>query len=327
MYTRRRAITIFAALAGLPLVPGARAATAPVTWTGQALGAPARLVLNHVDGFAARRLVERVMAEVSRLEGIFSLYRDDSALSQLNNSGVLVAPPSELVSLLDSCEHFRTLSSGAFDPTVQPLWALYRDHFSALSPDPAGPPASKIAKALKLVGFEAVKFDRDRVVLPRGAALTLNGVAQGFITDRVVDLLRDAGVTSSLVDMGEDRAIGSRADGSPWRIGLAEHEDSDRPDEVLDIVNRAVATSSADGFLFDDAGRFGHILDPRDGGAPTIYKRVSVIADEAATADALSTTFTLMDRNQIVSVVKLRPELVVDVVGADGARIRFGRAV
>jgi thiamine biosynthesis lipoprotein len=281
------------------------------------------LVLNHADAFAAKRLVERVVAEVSRLEEIFSLYREDSALSVLNGSGVLVAPPEELVSLLRSCGDFRTASGGAFDPTVQPLWALYRDHFSDASADPAGPSASKIKQALKLVGFHSVNFDSDRVSMPKGMALTLNGVAQGFITDRVVDLLRDAGVTSSLVDMGEDRAIGAKADGTPWRVGLAEHEDDEHPDRVLEIVDRAVATSSADGFRFDQAGRFGHILDPRDGGAPTRYRRVSVVADDATTADAMSTAFSLMGENEIAAVVNAHPALSVDLVDVNGVHKRL----
>jgi thiamine biosynthesis lipoprotein len=323
MYSRRRAIKIFAAFAGLPLLSRAQAAVRPLTWSGQALGAPASLVLNHADPSAAKRLVERVLAEVSRLEAIFSLFRDDSAISILNKTGVLIAPPPEMVSLLQSCRGFWNASTGAFDPTVQPLWALYRDHFSAPSPDPAGPSALKIARTLAFVGFHWVKFDSDRVVIPKGMALTLNGIAQGFITDRVVDLLRNAGVTSSLVDMGEDRAIGAKADGSPWRVGLAEHEDDALPDRVLEIVDRAVATSSADGFRFDQAGRFGHILDPRDGGAPTRYRRVSVVADDATTADAMSTAFSLLDENEIAPVVNANPALAVDLVDVSGVHKRL----
>jgi thiamine biosynthesis lipoprotein len=154
-------------------------------------------------------------------------------------------------------------------------------------------------------------------------ALTLNGIAQGYITDRIVDLLRNAGVTSSLVDMGEDRAIGSKPDGTPWRIGLADSQFDDRPDRILDIVDKAVATSSAAGFHFDAGGRFGHILDPRDGTAPAIYRRVSVVADDATTADALSTAFSLMEEASIRSVARTRKDLLVDLVGLDGSHARF----
>jgi thiamine biosynthesis lipoprotein len=326
-YSRRRAIAIFAAAAGLPLLTSARAAERPITWTGQALGAPATLILNHHDQAKANRLIERIVAEVARLEAVFSLYRDDSALSELNRTGVLIAPPADLVAVLATGRDISTMTGGAFDPTIQPLWALYRDHFSRPGADALGPSSQEIARALADVGFGRVLSDRDRIVLDNRMALTLNGIAQGYITDRIIDMLRDAGVTSSLVDMGEDRAIGARADGRPWRIGLAASEDSDRPDQVLDIIDKAVATSSADGFRFDDAGLFGHIIDPRTGAAPRLYRRVSVVADNAATADALSTAFTLMDQNAIAAAIRARPEVTVDLVHANGAHARFGKTI
>lgn len=324
VYTRRRAIAILAAAAGLPLVTGAKSIERFFTWTGQALGAPATLILNHPDENAARRLIERVVAEVARLESVFSLYRADSALAELNRVGVLVAPPAEMVSLLEASRGFWELTGGTFDPSVQPLWVLYRNHFGMPEADPSGPSMKDIEPALASVGFGGVRCDRDRIVIGAKMALTLNGVAQGFITDRIVDMLRDAGVTSSLVDMGEERTIGARPDGSPWRIGLADSQDSDRPDQVLEIVNKAVATSSASGFHFDEAGRLGHILDPRKGHVPSLYRRVTVIADDAATADALSTAFTLMDEDSIASIVKSRGDIAVDLLRLDDTHARRG---
>ncbi|MDR9804662.1 FAD:protein FMN transferase [Rhizobium hidalgonense] len=321
--SRRRAIAIFAAAAGLPLLRTARAADPATVWTGQALGAPATLILNHDDPVEAARLVELVVAEVSRLETVFSLSRDDSALAELNRVGAVTAPSPDLVALLESSQSFWELTNGAFDPSVQPLWSLFYRHFSAPDADPSGPTRAAVDLTLGRVGFDSVKFSRDRVVMRPRMALTLNGVAQGYITDRIVDLLRNAGVTSSLVDMGEDRAIGSRPDGTPWRIGLAESQGDDHPDQVLNIVDKAVATSSAAGFHFDAVGRFGHILDPRSGGTPAIYRRVSVVANDATTADALSTAFSLMDEANIRSIVRARRDLLVDIVGADGGHARF----
>ncbi|KSV60800.1 FAD:protein FMN transferase [Sinorhizobium sp. Sb3] len=322
-YTRRRAIAIFAAAAGLPLLTAAKAASSAVTWKGQALGAPATLILNHEDRARAERLIDAAVAEVTRLERVFSLYRDDTALSELNRVGALVAPPQDLVALLGSCQEFWNMSDRAFDPTVQPLWSLYRDYFTLPEADPSGPSAETIRDTLDAVGFGWIRFDRDRIVLTRPKmALTLNGIAQGYITDRIVDLLRDAGVTSSLVDMGENRAIGSRMDGTPWRIGLAEQQD-DEPDVVLDVIDKAVATSSGIGFHFDEAQRFSHILDPRTGDTAALYRRVTVIADDATTADALSTAFSLMHETSIRSTIDRRSDVLVDLVRADGGHRRF----
>lgn len=322
-YTRRRAIAIIAATAGLPLLTSAEPTATVIRWSGQALGAPATLILNHENQVHATRLIDAVVAEVARLEAVFSLYRDESSLSELNRVRALVAPPRDLVTLLGSCQEYWTMSGGAFDPTVQPLWSLYRDHFMQPEADPSGPSAEKIRNALDAVGFDGIEFNRDRIILTRPKmAVTLNGIAQGYITDRIVELLRGAGVTSSLVDMGESRAIGSRENGTPWRIGLAERQD-ESPDVILEVTNKAVATSSATGFHFDEAQHFGHILDPHTGGAAALYRRVTVITDSATTADALSTAFSLMHETSIRSVIDRRPDVQADLVRADGGHHRF----
>jgi thiamine biosynthesis lipoprotein len=306
--TRRRAVGLLAAAAGLPLVVRASQATAEVvTWHGRALGAPATLVLHHSDRAAAERLLARAAVEVARLERVFSLYRADSALSELNRIGALAAPPPELVAILDDCRSFHARTGGAFDPTVQPLWRLYAAHFAA-GGDPAGPPAAALADARARVGLDAVRASRARVAFARpGMALTLNGVAQGWITDRIVDLMREAGVTSTLVDMGEIRALGDDG-GRPWQVAVA------GASSRLALADRAVATSSADGFRFDAAGRFGHIVDPRTGATPRRYDRVTVTAPTAAAADALSTGLTLLDPP--AARAALRPDETADLAVA-----------
>lgn len=305
---RRRMITVMAAFAGLPLLPNIALATSKletVTWRGQALGAPAMLVLNHEDRNYAEKLVRRVVAEVDRLENIFSIYRDGSALKELNRAGILVAPPAELIDLLETCRKFHELSEGRFDPSIQPLWMLYAQHFSSEDADPTGPSHQEIQKALDLTGFKGVHFDKNRIAFAqRGAGITLNGIAQGYVTDRIVEMLRQEGITSSLIDMGENRTIGAKEDGQPWRIGLAASENGVEPDMVLDIVDRAVATSSSTGFHFDNAARFSHILDPRNGITAARYNRVSVVANDATTADALSTAFSFMSRESIDELTK-----------------------
>lgn len=296
--SRRRFIGITAAAAGLSLVPFGRAAGAEahlVTWRGQAMGAVASLQVHHHDCAAAERLVERALAEVRRLEQVFSLYREDSALATLNHQGVLVAPPKDLVAVLAECRRCWELTGGAFDPTVQALWTLYRDHFSRPDADPEGPPEPTLRVAMERVGFGRVTFDANRIALPqRGMGLTLNGIAQGYVTDRVVDILRAGGIGSSLVDMGEPRAVGSRPSGEPWRVGIADPDASARIGETLNVIDQAVSTSGAYGFRFDVAGRFNHLLDPRTGASARLYRSVTTVMPSAMAADALSTAFSLM---------------------------------
>jgi FAD:protein FMN transferase len=134
-------------------------------------------------------------------------------------------------------------------------------------------------------------------------AITLNGIAQGYITDRIVDLLRQEGIDRSLVDMGEIRAIGSRPDGSSWIVGL---ENPAAPGDVarrIALDNQAVSTSGGYGTLLDPAGRFNHIFDPATGASSWRYASVSVVAATATTADALSTAFSLLPVESVQPIV------------------------
>ena len=317
-FTRRRFIGISAAASGLALLPFGTAHAEAVRWRGVALGAPAEMVLHHPDRDAADRLVARSVAELARLERIFSLYRADSALSRLNAQGFLADPPPELVALLETSRHVHALSDGLFDPTVQPLWQLLARHFAAPGADPAGPSRDDRAAALALVGLDRVAFNPDRIVFRQpGMALTLNGIAQGFITDRIVTLLRAGGVTSTLADLGEIRALGARPDGTPWCVGLAGEA------ETLPLIDRAVATSSPEGFRFAGPQSPGHILDPRTGASAVRHASVSVIAPEAATADALSTAFSLVPSDQLAQMLARLPGVEVRLVAPDGRRLVF----
>ena len=323
--TRRRMITISAAAAG-SLVAGrlfAATTTEPVRWRGSALGAQVSIEMFHPDRVEAEQLIARSIAEVRRLEGLFSLYQPSSAICELNRTGMLIAPDPDMVALLRASLSFADLTGGAFDPTVQPLWRLYQDHFAAEHADPAGPSSLHLAAALAKVGYSQLRVDDDRIVLHRrGAAITLNGIAQGYATDRVVDLLRRAGVSTTLVDMGEIRALAARPDGTPWQVGLADAERPGHISETIPLVDRAVATSAATGFRFDPDGRFTHLFDPHSGRSPALYRSVSVVAPTATEADALSTAFSLMPLPAIRGLVASRPGVEAHLVARDGNSLR-----
>ena len=285
---RRRFLAVSAAAAALPGT--ARAAPPLVVWRGQALGAMASIRLAHPDRMAAERLIGDCVAEIARLEAIFSLYRADSAVCRLNTEGALDAPPLELVELLSHCAAFSERTGGVFDVTVQPLFRRYAEHFAAPDADPAGPP---IEDALVLVGWRGVEIGPERVAFARrGMAITLNGVAQGYITDRVAELLRAGGMTDVLVDLGELRALGRHPEGRPWRAGLPGRA------ETFDLVDgvgaAALAVSSGAGSPFEPTGRFNHLLDPATGRCATPERLVAVLARDATTADAVTTALAVV---------------------------------
>ena len=131
-----------------------------------------------------------------------------------------------MVRLLNEAARFSRLTEGAFDVTVQPLWQLHAEHFARPGADPAGPPTVAIEAVYSLVDYRALRIEEDRISFSRrGMAATLNGIAQGYITDRVADRLRAEGMTRVLVDMGEVLAMGAHPDGRPWRVALPAGDD------------------------------------------------------------------------------------------------------
>ncbi len=315
----RRSILVAAALGGgLPLLPAASApAAVPLRrWDGVVLGAEASMILACPDAALADAVLARCLAEVARLEWIFSLYRDDSVLVRLNRDRSLDAPPPELVELLSVSASLWRATGGTFDPSVQPLWDLFAG-------SQAEPPAEALAAALRRVGFGAVEATPERIALGRpGMALTLNGIAQGYITDRVAGLLRDAGFANVLLDLGETRALGPRPDSRPWQVAIADPADPDRAALTLPLADAAVATSGGYGTPLG-AGR-NHLLDPFTGASPPPLASVSVVAPTATLADGLSTAFAPMPRDRVAAVARSFPGIAVHLVA--GGRVDSFRA-
>jgi len=295
-------------------------------WRGVALGADAMIQLHHPDAAAAKDLIDKSLTEVARLERIFSLYDPASSLSRLNRDGSLNEPPLELVELLGRSVDFSEMTGGAFDVTVQPLWNLYATHFSRPNADPAGPSRQDLALALARVGYGSIALTPERVRFTRrGAAVTLNGIAQGYLTDCVVNLLRRAGIGQTLVDMGEIRALDGRPLGGPWVVGLEGSRSPGRVGRRIALDNRAVSTSGGYGTPLDPAGRFNHIFDPATGGTSWRYRSVSVAADCATTDDAFSTGFSLMPVEAIAAIAR-QLRLSVYLTMPDGGEKRLNVA-
>jgi thiamine biosynthesis lipoprotein len=328
-FTRRRVIAIAAAAAGLPLLLRAGNAQARMlSWEGKALGADASIKLYHQDEGKAKAAIAASLAEVERLEKIFSLYRADSAISALNRQGRLDNAPSELLALAQEAKELARITEGSFDPTVQPVWQLYFRHFTSVTPDSNGPASPEITQALALVDWQGLNINVEAKSISfakPGMGLTLNGMAQGFITDRVADVLRAHGFGSMLVDMGEPRALAAKPDGSAWKIGIANPANPAEAITSVEVMDKAVATSGGYGTLFDDDGKFTHLIDPKSGKTAPRLAGVTVIAASAAKADGLSTALSVapVEKRQAIlraaggdTAIFVTPEGVVSKVSA-----------
>lgn len=288
------------------------------------MGALASITLVHPDRARARAHLEDCLREVQRLEGIFSLYRADSAISRLNADGELRAPPNELVELLAFGLALSQNSAGAFDPSVQPLYRLYANYFDAPAAASGGPSRQAIARVLRLVDCSAIELRPDVIRLRRlGMAITLNGIAQGFMTDCVADMLQAAGFVDVLVSLGEARALGHGPGGQAWRAGIADPRQPERTVLELPLGGNhcalpALATSAGYGTQFGPDPRIHHLLNPRTGRSANHCLSVSVAALRATLADGLSTTLAILPPGRVAAVLRSYPSTRAYLVDAGG---------
>ena len=320
---RRRFLFISACAAALP----AWGKSGPTLHSrrGVLLGADAQVQLYHSDTQLAEAAIDASFAEARRLESLFSLHRSDSALSRLNRDGRLSNAHPELRALIATAADVSRATSGAFDATVQPLWSLYADHFSSADADPAGPSTEQIQHALARVDYRSVRIHERTIELARpDMMLTLNGIAQGYVTDRVVETLRSFGLQDVLVNMGEHRALGTQPGGAPWRIGLADPQRFWRTRGALAPGDRAVATSGGYGTPFDNNGLHHHLFDPRTGRSAKNYRSVTVLASSATIADGLSTGISSLPPQQARIALQAFPDACALFVAGDGSQWSAG---
>ncbi len=269
-----------------------------IHWQGRALGAAASMQLTGLEADKAQGIFRTVEREIARLERIFSLHHPQSQIVRLNRAGMLRSPAPELLEVLSLSGGLHRASEGAFDPTIQPVWQGFATATGQdIAPDLLAQP-----------GWHRLRFDAEEIRIEQGGALTLNGIAQGYITDRIAALLRSKGLSDVLIDMGEIAAIGSK----PWQVGIA------LPDQSLvnriTLSDRALATSAPMGTVLSPAAGLGHIIDPRDPMAPPRYQLVSVSANTAAVADGLSTALCLLPRDKMVGCLTSYPDATIETL-------------
>lgn len=262
---RRRFLTISACFAGAPSIAQAE------TWTGRAFGAEINITLTGPRDRTSKAL-QLARGMIVRLERAFSLYDQSSELVHLNSVGQL-APSPEFLALMQIADRVHALTGGLFDPTVQPLWRALHT-------------GCDVEAAQRLVGWSRVRVTSDLITLAPGQALTLNGIAQGFASDRVSDALADLGFHQTLVNIGEHRARGG-----PWKLALDDPEHGRMG--ILSLTEGAIATSSP---LTTDILPAGHIVHPVQ---PAHWSTVTVEAETAAEADALSTGLVMAEADLV----------------------------
>lgn len=255
-------------------------------YEGFLFGSYVKIKVLELNAEKANRAVAKAFAEMARLDSIFSLYNPRSEINQINRFGKGKLS-NDFKRLLAKAIEVSEKSDGAFDITIFPIIQYWRNYFKSKEL----PDSLEIRRLLKLVDYRKIKRQNDSVYLPDSFKLDLGGIAVGYSVDRAVEVLKQEGIKTGLIDAGGDiMGFGNRK----WKVGVK----NPRGEELIRtffIQNQAIATSGDyEKFFMKDGKRYHHIIDPKTGYPAWNSCSVTVIAPDAVTADAYSTTIFVL---------------------------------
>lgn len=231
---------------------------------------------------------------IETAESLWSVTDQTSEIHQANHSGGQpVSVSEETAALISFALEMAKQTNGALDPTIYPVlmaWGFTTDSKQV-------PSQQQIDTLLEQVDYTKIQLEGTTLTVPEGMQLDLGAVGKGYTADLVAEVLRKHGITSALISLGGNiHAIGSKPDGSDWRIGIRAPWESGNLG-ILKISDAAVVTSGGyENYFEDDAGNvYWHILNPTTGyPADSGVQSMLIVGPEGKWCDALSTALFVM---------------------------------
>jgi thiamine biosynthesis lipoprotein len=278
------------------------------TVTGKAQGTTYLIKYLHNDSVIHKNQIDSVF---SSLDSSLSLYKYYSAISTFNQDKRGVEYNAHLFKVVQKSIYFYNLSNGSFDITCKPLstlWGFGKDKFEM-------PNSSLIKKTLENIGSNKISFFHDSLIKTNPhVKIDCDGIAQGYSVDVFYELFLSKGIKNFMIEIGgEVRTHGLNEKSEPWTIGIEDPTQFLNNDflvsKVVNISNKAI-TTSGNYKKYKKIGNlyFSHIIDPIKGRPVNNgIISVTVIADDAITADALDNAFMVMGIEKSFQLIKSLP--------------------
>lgn len=260
--------------------------------------------------------LDQAEARVRELEAQWSVTEENSEICALNRGGRAELSP-ETAELLGAALDMCRRTDGALDISTYPVlraWGFTTGEYSV-------PGGEAIAALLPLVDYGRVALEAGAAALPPGMEIDLGSVAKGYTGDALAALLKQGGAASALLDLGGNiQAVGSKPDGSPWRVAIRDPA-GDGNIGVVEVADQAVVTSGGYERYFEEDGvRYWHIIDPATGWpARSGLASVTVVGESGLLCDGLSTALFVMGREGALEHWRQHRDFEAVLVSEDGS--------
>lgn len=288
----------------------------------KAMGSPCDIQLFAGTHGKARQAADSAIADVHRLEALYSRYRSDSFLSAINRAaavGGCITVDNETAGLLNYAAACYEQSDGLFDITSGILRHAWRFDSGGL-PDPV-----QIQELLDKVGWRKLRWKAPVLeFINPGMEIDFGGIVKEYAVDRAAALCWEAGIRHGVVNLGGDiKVIGPRSDGSPWRVGIRHPRQKEAVMQTIFLSEGALASSGDyERCIIVDNVRYGHVLNPKTGWPVRYLAAVSVVGDFCVVAGSASTIAMLKEESGLAWLENLGlPHLWINVQGETGGSL------
>ncbi len=246
-------------------------------------------------GANADQAVDDAENEINRLDKLLSTGSDTSEVAEINENGGGTLSSDGQYLMKTSLALYKS-TGGLFDISIYPVMQLW----GFPTKDYKVPDKDEIANTLKLVDASKIEYDETTGQVSfaqKGMEIDFGGIAKGYTSSRIMEIFKQDGVTSGLANLGGNvQALGTKPDGSSWRIAIRDPDDESKYLGVISIADKAVITSGGYERYFEQDGKtYHHIIDPRTGyPAESGIKSATVVSSDGTTADGLSTSLFIM---------------------------------
>ncbi|RDH83112.1 MAG: thiamine biosynthesis protein ApbE [endosymbiont of Galathealinum brachiosum] len=266
----------------------------------------------------AKQCSDRVFEEMHRIDNLMSPYIEKSELALVNRNAAREAVNigRELFELIQQSIKFSQLSNGAFDITFASVGHLY-DYRMKLHPTD-----KQIKKQLKAINYKNIKLDETQTSISfshKNTKIDLGGIAKGYAVDNGIKILQTCGIQNALVSAGGDSRIMGDKKGRPWVMGIRHPRDKNKVVVSIPLSDSAISTSGDyERYFIEDETRYHHIIKPTTGQSAEKTWSVSVLASDAVTSDALSTTLFVMGTEKALELINTLDDIEAIVIDSKG---------
>lgn len=255
------------------------------------------------DAERAGRAIDGAFRRMGDTVAVLTRFDANGPVGRLNRLGRLANPPPALREVVGRSLEISSLTDGDFDisvlPTLRYLESLQRPAVLTARDRTA------IETRDHLIDYRHIRLDANGVRFTRsGMAVTLDGLAKGYVIDQGIAALRAAGVEHALVDAGGDlRGIVPSGTDRAWRVGIVDPFDVNRVAAVVALRGAALGTSGNYRIFYSADRTLFHVIDPHTGYSPLNYSSVTVMAENSTDADALSVAAASMPLSRLRDVM------------------------